>query len=558
MKLRTCVTPDGRFIYGVHKPSFTVRNLRENDFITTLGVLPDGSGHLNHINFPKGDVIESQADWIYEIPNPFPFKGVTYIAKSWAEKRAENPSSISLPKPSPVSFSTFLKNQFGSTSSGEQTKKAFAELPEPILLALAETSTDPADLVHIARRCCEFVYNPETGNPEGLTYQKDEKGSIRANIKNHDLIEVLVNNIHLPDEYKEAMVLKPGVQGESEIVGEWAGTGTDGHAFEYLRRNSYIPWGHYASNMANDSIRYQITDLSLADITGLRHIYYQRTYMRMAEQLGIPAPQRRKTIPQEALEELRMEIKRALSEEVCNVPLEFNASLWGWNYGFDCAPSKYRLHASHQQIHQQFAMVPSKVYAEKSGVGSIEIAEELLSYGCGDLINIFIMNYQRQTGNSFFKDYLRAIRSNHRMDGRDDRDSSLIIFEDENVVLFVPKAQTSQWELQLMPLEPLGNILDTNSKLRSSLDRGMLIAMRILTGMGARMITAIEYSKRFDMPESDQHVLYCFLPKLPDSPGAFSEAQLRWINGHYPEDFAIACRLKLSRLSESFLDQNQY
>jgi hypothetical protein len=27
--------------------------------------------------------------------------------------------------------------------------------------------------------------------------------------------------------------------------------------------------------------------------------------------------------------------------------------------------------------------------------------------------------------------------------------------------------------------------------------------------------------------------------------GAFSEAELRYINGHYPEDFAIACRLQL-------------
>jgi hypothetical protein len=28
--------------------------------------------------------------------------------------------------------------------------------------------------------------------------------------------------------------------------------------------------------------------------------------------------------------------------------------------------------------------------------------------------------------------------------------------------------------------------------------------------------------------------------------GAFSEAQLRWINGHYPEDFASACRLQIN------------
>jgi len=34
--------------------------------------------------------------------------------------------------------------------------------------------------------------------------------------------------------------------------------------------------------------------------------------------------------------------------------------------------------------------------------------------------------------------------------------------------------------------------------------------------------------------------------KLPESPGAFTEAQLRWINGHYPEDFAAACRSRLS------------
>jgi hypothetical protein len=27
--------------------------------------------------------------------------------------------------------------------------------------------------------------------------------------------------------------------------------------------------------------------------------------------------------------------------------------------------------------------------------------------------------------------------------------------------------------------------------------------------------------------------------------GAFSEAQHRYINGHYPEDFAVACRLQL-------------
>ena len=63
--------------------------------------------------------------------------------------------------------------------------------------------------------------------------------------------------------------------------------------------------------------------------------------------------------------------------------------------------------------------------------------------------------------------------------------------------------------------------------------------------MGARLITTIEYSKSVVDRDEDQRLLFAFLPRLPDSPGAFSEAQLRWINGHYPEDFALACRRHL-------------
>jgi hypothetical protein len=76
----------------------------------------------------------------------------------------------------------------------------------------------------------------------------------------------------------------------------------------------------------------------------------------------------------------------------------------------------------------------------------------------------------------------------------------------------------------------------------------MLLTMQLLERMGARMITVIEYSKRFDSEDDDQRLLYAFLPRLPESPGAFSEAQLRWICGHYPEDFAEACRARLPEL----------
>ena len=83
MKLRTCVTPPGKFIYGVHKSCYQVKNFRETDAIMPLGTFDDGSLYENHQNFPAGDVEEPDADWVYEIPNAFPFRGTTYISKSW-------------------------------------------------------------------------------------------------------------------------------------------------------------------------------------------------------------------------------------------------------------------------------------------------------------------------------------------------------------------------------------------------------------------------------------------------------------------------------------------
>ena len=51
-----------------------------------------------------------------------------------------------------------------------------------------------------------------------------------------------------------------------------------------------------------------------------------------------------------------------------------------------------------------------------------------------------------------------------------------------------------------------------------------------------------------------QPLIYALLPKLPFSMGAFSEAQLRYINGHYPEDFAATCRFALGKLAEQKKD----
>jgi hypothetical protein len=162
-----------------------------------------------------------------------------------------------------------------------------------------------------------------------------------------------------------------------------------------------------------------------------------------------------------------------------------------------------------------------------------------------------IENYYLRHHSDFFGDYRRAIGANRRMDDRTDLPSSLVVWRDTRVMLFVPKAQTSQWELQLMTLPAedgglAGNIFECDSAMRRSVDTGILKAQKALAGLGAKMVTSIEYAKRLNEKKSlRQPLLYAFLPRLPESPGAFSEAQLRFINGHYPEDFCAVCRKQL-------------
>ena len=525
---RTCVTPQG-FRFAIHKPSFSVFNLRQDDFIQTLGELDDHNID-NSRNFPSGTVDVAEGDWIYEIPNPLPFRGATYITKSWGDAKALNPADIKIPKPPAASMTKYLKKWGDADNTKVDLTAMFKDLPQPVLLALAANSTDSNDLIILAQLCCEFVYD-QAGVPTGLRYRQDDKGRIRAKISRFDLFEILVNNEHLPTIYKEVMVLRPGAQGGSEIVGD---AKNDTHVFEYLRRNSYISGGHYAANMANDAIRYHIRDLKQTDMDGLRHIYYQRTYIRLAAALNLEMPTARQSLTPAELEKLRLQIVDKLRTATA-VDQQFAATLWGWNYGYDCSASNYRLHASHQMIHNQFAMLPGEL--ETIGGPVIE------AYGCGNLIGDFMSRYHKATQSCFFDDYHQAIIHNKRLDERQDLESSLIVHQDERVILFVPKAQTSQWELQLMPVRRVGNIVEADSATRASINKAILTAMRMLTGLGAKMITVIEYSKKLIGGDPGQRLLYSFLPKLPESPGAFSEAQLRWINGHYPEDFARALRL---------------
>ncbi len=539
----TCVHPEGRFVWGIHKPSFQVVNLRRNDFLAPVGYLDD-KPLMNNLNFPAGDVEVPLADWIYEIANPFAFRGTTYIGKKWADAKTVEPAEIKIEPAAEASLYKSLENALGDLATVELMDRIYRLLPEPLQLALAATSSDKRDLVKLAEIACFFQAKPAKDGQKTLAFLHGPDDKPRANISDHILFETVANNPFLPDEYKLAMVLRPGVQGNSEIVGEWSEGSS--HVFEYLRSNSYIPWGHFAANMAHDSIRYSIGELQAGDMRGMRHLYYQRTYLRLAESLDIQVDVRRRNLGLDELDRLREKIETYLSDPDRASRLPFKATLWGWNYGFDFAPSGYRLHASHQQIHQQYAMIRARV------PGANKVGQQLKSYACGDLVQDFVSRYRRMTGKSFFKTYFKAISTNQRTDGRRDLAADLVIHSDKNVMLMVPKAQTSQWELQLVCRRQVGNIVEADTKVRQSLDRGLFLAMKILSAMGARMITVLEYSRPFQAEEHDQHLFYVFLPRLPQSPGAFSEAQLRWINGHYPEDFARACRRHLEQALNSW------
>jgi hypothetical protein len=297
--------------------------------------------------------------------------------------------------------------------------------------------------------------------------------------------------------------------------------------------------------MAHDAVRYRIRDLSLPDMEGLRHLYYQRVYVRLASELEMEIP--RATLDNAELEAMRQSILDAVRTR--KSPPACTGSLWGWNFGFDFAPTRYKLHGSHQQIHQQNAMVPARVRVMDNGQLR---QEEMEGFSCGDMVAEVAGSYREETGQDFFEDLVRCLRSNRRTDGGEG-EHSLIVHEDDEVLLFVPKAQMSQWELQLMPRKEVGNVLEADTVCRASLDKGMLLALRLLEELGAAMVTSIELSKRFTQPEGSQRLIYSFLPKLPWSPGSFSEAQSRFICSHYPEDFASACRRKLQEIKAETL-----
>ena len=533
---KTCVHPDGRFAVGIHSPEFTTDNFRENSDTDTLGRLPDQTAVKNQTNFPEGEIRVNGADRIYEIANAFPFRGVTFINSSWADQKARKPETIRLAPKSACS----LMDNLAQWQEKCGTKKAelppvLALLPRPLQLALAQASTDPRELCALAAQSCDFVFdNGPDSPPTGIAFKADDQGRTVPVIHDHDLYDIIGNNPCLPDSYKEVMVLKPGIQGKSPIIGEAC---NDTHVFEYMRANSYIPWGHYAANMANDEIRYQAKALTSADMAGIRHLYYQRIYTRTARMLKIPLPARGRALTVEELEALRHAVTKALADGASkngNQDLHFNAALWGWNFGFGFAQSGHRLHASHQMIHQQNAMIPVAIQ-DNSG-------NDYTCFSCGDLITDFINAYKNAHGKTFFKAFIKAVKNNQRTDLNPKGPASLVVWENNEVMLFAPKAQVSEWELMLITKGPCPHILAADTATRTALDTGIRIAVQTLEALGANLITNVEFGGRFTSRDTDQHLIYSFIPRLPYAPGTFSEAQMRFISGCFPEDFAQACR----------------
>ncbi len=521
---RTCVHPSGRFIYGIHRPSYHVKNMRENKTSLILGHDDSQNPVDNAVNFPDGDLHIKNARQVYEIPNPFPFWGATYVLKDPADNMANSPLGYRI-KPEETDAEHHLS---------ESVLHSLPDLPRAIRLAFAQTSRDPEILKALARLACKLEYGQD-GRVTGIRFEKNSRGQIRPAVLDHDLFEVLGNNPALPYDHKLAMVLNPGAQGTSPVVGEFM-AGTQTHIWEYLRANSYVPWGHYASNMAQDAVRYSASALSMDDIAGLRRLYYQRIYVQMAlnmDMQGLIPETGAQALKQSALEELRKKVQDEVSERTRQgIALPFSATMWGWNYGFDFSPSGYRLHASHQQIHHQFALIPPKVSAQ--GI------EQIPTYAVGDQVADFCLAYRQAHGTPFFQAYLKAIKSNSRMDERKDLPESLIVHEENGVLIIIPKAQRSQGEVQIMLEDPVGNILEADSSTRDAIDHSIFLIIRAFHQMGAEMVTCCEVSKRFDIEDTDQRLFYYFLPRHPQSPGAFSERQERWITGHYPEDFAEA------------------
>ncbi|MEA3386528.1 MAG: hypothetical protein U9Q89_08835, partial [Thermodesulfobacteriota bacterium] len=207
--LRTCIDPSGVFICAIHQPSYKVVNLRQTDALAVLGHDSDGNAINNQTNFPQGDLAINNAGRVCEIPNAFPFWGATYILDDQARQFSKDPEQLRFTKRDEESdrLLPLLKDLLSGRLKGSN-KKAYSlkDLPRSVLVSLAQTSKDRELLKAIAHLACKFELDGNQ-DPVGMKYEKDKQGRLRPVLFDHELFEVLGNNIACPDNYKPAMVL---------------------------------------------------------------------------------------------------------------------------------------------------------------------------------------------------------------------------------------------------------------------------------------------------------------------------------------------------------------
>ncbi len=55
-RIQTSITPEGKFCYGIHNPTYSVHNLRQDTILQKLGHTEQGEVVDNQLNLPSGDI----------------------------------------------------------------------------------------------------------------------------------------------------------------------------------------------------------------------------------------------------------------------------------------------------------------------------------------------------------------------------------------------------------------------------------------------------------------------------------------------------------------------
>ena len=133
--MQTCVTPEGKFTVGIHDPGFEVHNLRETETTAVLGRCSDGQPVENRINFPSSMVRAEKTDRIYEVANPFPFRGTTFINSAWADRHAGRPDTVTVPRQPDCSLTagvrTWLEKSPEQSGLKDENPLFFSGSPAP-------------------------------------------------------------------------------------------------------------------------------------------------------------------------------------------------------------------------------------------------------------------------------------------------------------------------------------------------------------------------------------------------------------------------------------------